>query len=76
MAKFLILGEVYFDLEENQGSNEYIPNIFLGLEDFDNELEAQKKAEILLNNYCDNLNETTNLNVKFLFSNIDIKQVG
>ena len=75
MKKYLILAEVCFDWSGGEYSDAYIPDIFLGIEEFENEVYAMSKAKLLLETYCNTVNSDREVRARDYYSEITLKEI-
>ena len=75
MKKYLILAEVCFDWSGGEYSDAYIPDIFLCIEEFENEVYAMSKAKLLLETYCNTVNYDREVSARDYYSEITLKEI-
>ncbi len=75
MKKYLLLAEICFDWSHGEYSDDYVPNVFLGIVECENEVYAMSEAKLLLEKYCNDINDTKYLGARDYNSEITIKEI-
>lgn len=75
MKKYLMLAEVCFDWSHGEYSADCVPDIFLGIEEFENEIQAEARARVLLIKYCEDINKAKYIGASIYDSEVTVKEI-
>ena len=75
MKKYLMLAEICFDWSHGEYRCAYIPDIFLRIEEFENESQAEERAKFLLKEYCSNINDSKHVGARDYYSKVIVKEI-
>lgn len=75
MRKYLMLAEVCFDWSRGEYSDQYVPDIFLGIEEFENDEIAESTAHLKLIKWVEDYNEKYCTSSLLYDSTVCVKQI-
>ncbi len=75
MKKYIMLATVCFDWSHGEYGDDYIPDIFLGIDEFETEEECKIKAKELLEEWCQNINDDKSVGARSYNSEVEVKEL-
>lgn len=75
MKKYIMLAEVCFDWSYGEYSADYIPDIFLGIDEFETKEDCEKRAKELLEKWCDNINYEKSVGARSCYSEVKVREL-